>query len=276
MMHTTIVRAYLVEGSVPLSRTHVELYRNQAEPAELIGSASTDARGEATFRYPAVTPFTVVAVVRNRSGTAVRTIRVKPSANRPFLRIDVPIELALARRLGLVGIKKGRSTERKKADLAAFLRKRTGPGSDPGPGIELCLARMALDMVAGVGDRATPLQKRLALYAEQQLGSGPADLARIAQFAERGRAVLDEVGPPGLQSCSGDSGIAHLANQLASRLSAYRYHRVLFLAERTPLGANSTSTERLSSEVGDTGITEVFRSRALGGEYRFELVCEVD
>jgi hypothetical protein len=128
--------------------------------------------------------------------------------------------------------------------------------------IALLVAAGAIPVALGTAVAAPVLQPLLGFLVGAAFTAALSAVEAIVASV-RGEALI------------GNASLTFTGRELAARLSPYRYHRLLYLDERpAPDATQSVSnTTRTSSQVTDVGIVEVFRSRALGGDYRFTVVC---
>jgi hypothetical protein len=218
-MNVTTVRVLLLEGSVPLPGVQVDLLRSDQPGGTPLGSDRTDSRGEVRFQHdPAplagLARIELRAVARSEGGAEVGTSRIRMSPTRPIRRITVPVALATARTEGLVGTKRTPDVVRKQADWLVHWRARLAqPG--PQPAFELCLARMALEGVAGIAAPTTTRQKRLAEHARDRLGLTAGTAEEVAGLARLGLDLIDRSAPVlNTDGCTEQDGAQHLAEQL--------------------------------------------------------------
>lgn len=215
-MNVTTVRVLLLEGSVPLPGVRVDLLMSDQPAGTPLGSERTDSRGEVRFHHgPAplagLARIELRAVARSEGGAEVGTSRIRMSPARPVRRITVPVALDTARAEGLVGTKQTPDVARKQADWLVHWRGRLAkPG--PQPAFELCLARMALEGVAGIAAPTTNRQERLAEHARDRLGLTAGAVKKVAGLARLGLDLIDG-SSLGTDRCTEQDGAGHLAEQ---------------------------------------------------------------
>lgn len=215
MPFSTTVRLFSAQNrSLPLPGVRVELYdRDRFSPDDQLASGVTDASGTARMTFssqafadlddagigPVSSLPDLYVLARDGSGNIVISTRSSATNNA------VPPEiLVFAEREQIARLRpsKTQSTAVRQREWIDARKKRLS--RDPGPGgVDLCLTRVIVDMLAGATNPTNSLQKQTATALRSKLT--PAQIKMVAGKAAQARELLDTSGLLGASRCSSDS-----------------------------------------------------------------------
>jgi hypothetical protein len=235
MKATAVVRLFIRESGAPLPGVEVALYAGDPMKKGVpMAKGMTDRRGKARlslgmresggrggasdFAVPGASRFSQASDLRlavyDRQGQEVQTTRYPMHRASGAMRLSVPIAAMLAFKHRLVGRKQRPSQPDKETRLLATWRDRQAKEPGPGPGIDLCMAKLLLETLGGTSKPKTKLQKQAA---EALKGRVPAaQLEPVRGLAKQAHKLLEKVElPPGLP-CKPGSNPAEIAKLLMS------------------------------------------------------------
>ena len=233
MKTTTVVRLFIQESGAPLPGVDVALYagdplrkgipmvkgltdRRGIARLSLEMKGSRGQGGASAFSVQGASRFSKASdlrlVVYDRQGKEVQTTQYPTHGASGATRLSVPIAAILAFKHGLVGRKQRPSQTDKETRFLTYWRDRIAKEPGPGPGIDLCVARLLLKTLGGMSKPKTKLQKQAAEALRGRLPA--AHLEQVRGLAQQAHKLLDKVElPPGFQ-CKSGSGPAEIAELL--------------------------------------------------------------
>lgn len=220
------VRAYLKGAGTPLSGWNVRLERAAGRSAQVLTSARTDARGEATLLGVTAERGRIRIGTRETDRPEIALYPPASGARRPkaavrspldpasgATRLSLPVTFAELVASGFYGGSKLRSPSQKLAEECGRWHKRLADKRDPHAKADLCLQDLILATIGAIHDPKTPFEKAAAKAAKSRLGDTSA-FEKVAEHARKARRSLKECLGEGYVECDGRGPVKDLGRRI--------------------------------------------------------------
>ncbi len=225
-MNKVTVNVCVLESKQPLQYVKVALFDHDRRSADdPLGVVTTDGQGQAHFQYDwqdfrdgwlgddgALFDYTpeLYAVAYGENGSSV--FRSKPST-RPTqtLKLAIPREIALQN--GLLQRKQRPSTEQKMNDWVNSWRDYINARPGPQPETDLCVMRLAFQMLTGLNNPTNELEERVRKLLDGRFDPDYYD--KISEHAQKGRVLVEQAAEKwGVQTAACDNTPEALAEKM--------------------------------------------------------------
>jgi hypothetical protein len=215
---TEVVVVLATDPPQPLANVEVALFdQDRFTKDDALGRATTGAAGRAAFSFDASAfrdlddPLRtslpdLYAVVYGADGQVAASTRSTPSRDSVPSEVRVSVDMAAARKHRLLPRKPRRADSERRQDWVDRLKARS---RKPGGEVDLCIARVVLDMIAGAANPTNDLQKKLASAVPKK------DLVAVGGFAREALARFDAAGLSVAPTCSSGSDPRQLWEKLS-------------------------------------------------------------